>query len=143
MTTIELTSPLGRLTLRRVIEESLQHLSLLVIEGFVVKPGYALLDPDGSYRIRVDSPMLARAYGPDRFFVVLPEAEIAALDQLGFMSYLTLRFVSSIPEPIRARCSGVLDTYAVHFGLPSRAELLSRPPTPTVPADLLSIGGNQ
>jgi hypothetical protein len=119
MVTIELTTPVGRLTLRRVIEESYQFLQPLVAEHFTVRE--VLLNPGDSFSVPV------YMYRDHKFTITLPLADFVEMDDAGFLLFLTREFVRQMPANVRRYCTDALDTYAVRLGLPTRAALAAMP----------------
>lgn len=134
MLTVEATSVVGRLTLRRMIEESYQYLRPFVTDGFRVKQ--TLLDPDGSFQVQVNvrpDKQCPGSGGVSEFTISLPLAEVADLDNADFLPYLTLQFVKYLPDAVRGRCADTLDAWAGQLGKLTKAELLQRPEVPVVP----------
>jgi len=124
MLMVEVTSVVGRLTLRRVVEESYQHLQPLSREGHRVRD--VLLDPHGDFQAQVTnyckSPL---------FTITLSLPEIVGLDDTDFLMYLTRRYVECMSDDVRKYCSDGLDSWRAD-GQPTKAELIARPPTPVV-----------
>ena len=120
----ETASIKGRLRLRKYIDQCYRHLEIFNEEGFMVL--HTFFDPHDGFRVHVGGvwPRSCREIPP--FTVTLPLLEIADLDDVGFLPYLTRKLVQCMPEHIRLLCSEVLDEWAVQVGkLPQNETLLN------------------
>jgi hypothetical protein len=124
MITVEVTTVIGRLTLRRTIEESYRFLRPLTAEYFNIRE--VLLNPDGSFCVPVYK------WRDHIFDITLLLSDIAGVDDAAFLTYLACEFVRQMPDDTRRYCSSALDVYAVQLGKSTRAELVVRPAVPIV-----------